>query len=144
MQADDESLAVANINGERVPSDQIHLNLNETVSVNIEEKGTYHFSLKWMGFHLKDVEVDVVDETKLMPLGMPVGIYIRTKGVMVLGTGSVTDYEGDRADPAADVLQSGDYILEADHQKIQSIDDLTDILEHWEWRRYASDSSEEQ
>lgn len=84
------------------------------------------------GFHLKDVEVDVVDETKLMPLGMPVGIYIRTKGVMVLGTGSVTDYEGDRADPAADVLQSGDYILEADHQKIQSIDDLTDILEHWE------------
>lgn len=26
MQADDESLAVASINGERVPSDQIHLN----------------------------------------------------------------------------------------------------------------------
>ena len=85
-----------------------------------------------MGFHLKDVEVDVIDEMKLMPLGMPVGIYIRTKGVMVLGTGAVTTYEGDRAEPAEDVLQSGDYILEVGNQEIQSIDDLTDILEHWE------------
>ena len=132
MQADGESLAAASINGEKVPSSEIHLNLNEAVSVNIEEKGIYHFSLKWMGFHLKDVEVDVVDEMKLMPLGMPVGIYIRTKGVMVLGTGAVTTYEGDRAEPAEDVLQSGDYILGVGNQEIQSIDDLTDILEHWE------------
>lgn len=131
MQANGESLTVASINGEKVPSDQINLNLNKPVSVNIEEKGTYHFSLRWMGFHLKDVEVDVVDEMKLMPLAMPVGIYIRTKGVMVLGTGTVTTYDGDRVEPAEDVLQSGDYILAVGNEPIQSIDDLTDILEQW-------------
>lgn len=131
MQADGESLAAASINGEKVPSNQIHLDLNEPVSVNMEEKGTYHFSLKWMGFHLKDVEVDVVDEMKLMPLGMPVGIYIRTKGVMVLGTGAVTTYDGDRVEPAEDVLQSGDYIMALGDEEIQSIDDLTETLENW-------------
>ena len=131
MQADGESLAAASINGEKVPSNQIHLDLNEPVSVNMEEKGTYHFSLKWMGFHLKDVEVDVVDEMKLMPLGMPVGIYIRTKGVMVLGTGAVTTYDGDRVEPAEDVLQSGDYIMALGDEEIQSIDDLTEALENW-------------
>lgn len=134
VQADGESLAAASINGEKVPSSQIHLDLNQPVSVNIGEKGTYHFSLQWMGFHLKDVEVSVVDEMKLMPLGMPVGIYIRTKGVMVLGTGTVTTYDGDRVEPAEDVLQSGDYILEADNRPIESIDDLTDLLEHWDGR----------
>lgn len=131
MQANGESLTAASVNGEKVPSDQINLDLNEPVSVNIKEKGTYHFSLRWMGFHLKDVEVDVVDEMKLMPLGMPVGIYIRTKGVMVLGTGAVTTYDGDRVEPSEDVLQSGDYILEVGDEPIQSIDDLTDILEQW-------------
>ncbi len=131
MQADGESRAAASINGEKVPSNQIHLDLNEPVSVNMEEKGTYHFSLKWMGFHLKDVEVDVVDEMKLMPLGMPVGIYIRTKGVMVLGTGAVTTYDGDRVEPAEDVLQSGDYIMALGDEEIQSIDDLTETLENW-------------
>lgn len=131
MQADGESRAAASINGEKVPSNQIHLDLNEPVSVNMEEKGTYHFSLKWMGFHLKDVEVDVVDEMKLMPLGMPVGIYIRTKGVMVLGTGAVTTYDGDRVEPAEDVLQSGDYIMALGDEEIQSIDDLTEALENW-------------
>jgi len=132
MEGDGESLAVASINGEKVPSNQIHLDLNEPVSVNIEEKGTYHFSLQWMGFHLKDVEVDVVDEMKLMPLGMPVGIYIRTKGVMVLGTGAVTTYDGDRVEPAEDVLQSGDYIVALEGKEIQSIDDLTETLENWD------------
>ena len=62
---------------------------------------------------------------------MPVGIYIRTKGVMVLGTGAVTTYDGDRVEPSEDVLQSGDYILEVGDEPIQSIDDLTDILEQW-------------
>ncbi len=78
------------------------------------------------------MEVDVVDEMKLMPLGMPVGIYIRTKGVMVLGTGAVTTYDGDRVEPAEDVLQSGDYIVALEGKEIQSIDDLTETLENWD------------
>ena len=131
IQAEDKSLAVASINGEKVPSDLIHLELLEPGSGNVGEQGPYHVSLRWLGFHLKDVEIDVVDEMKLMPLGMPVGIYIRTKGVMVLGVGAVTTYDGDRVEPAEDVLQSGDYILAHDGHKIQSIDDLTEALDNW-------------
>ena len=71
-------------------------------------------------------------ETMVIPGGMPVGIYIRTKGVMVLGTGAVTTYDGDRVEPAEDVLQSGDYIVALEGKEIQSIDDLTETLENWD------------
>ncbi len=66
-----------------------------------------------------------------MPLGVPVGIYIKTKGVLVLGTGEVTDIDGRKMEPAANILRSGDYILEADGKQICSTDELTGILEEW-------------
>ena len=58
---------------------------------------------------------------KYMPVGMPVGIYIRTKGVMVLGVSEVTDESGKKTEPAKNILKSGDYILEVDGEEIPSI-----------------------
>lgn len=70
-----------------------------------------------MGMTFKKLSVDVVDETSVMPVGFPVGLYIHTKGVMVLGTGKVTDMNGIVSEPAKTVFKSGDYIL-----KINGID----------------------
>ncbi len=77
------------------------------------------------------VDASVTTEKKVMPLGVPVGIYIKTKGVLVLGTGEVTDIDGRKMEPAANILRSGDYILEADGKQICSTDELTGILEEW-------------
>lgn len=79
------------------------------------------------------VQADAVvsGEEKIVPLGMPVGIYIKTKGVLVLGVGEVTDVNGSRVKPAENILQSGDYILEADGKAIHSIEEMTEILEDW-------------
>ena len=52
------------------------------------------------------------EEIKLMPLGIPVGIYIRAKGVMVLDTGIVTDLDGIKQKPTEDLIKKGDYIVE--------------------------------
>lgn len=132
VQTDGVSIPAASINGEKVPSNRIHLNLSQPVSVNIKETGSYKVSVSCMGVRLKNVKVDVVDEIKVMPLGMPVGIYIRTKGVMVLGTGDVTTFEGSRITPAKDILESGDYILEAAEKPVISIDSFTQTLKNWE------------
>lgn len=77
------------------------------------------------------VDAGVTAERKVMPLGMPVGIYIKTKGVLVLDTGEVADMEGRRTSPSENILRRGDYILEADGKMIHSIDGLTEILENW-------------
>ena len=42
--------------------------------------------------------------------GLPVGIYMKSDGLMVIGTGRVTAQTGEVIDPADGILRSGDYI----------------------------------
>ena len=45
-----------------------------------------------------------------IPCGVPVGIYLRSNGVLVIGTGRIRCEDGEEAEPAYGLLQSGDYI----------------------------------
>ena len=60
---------------------------------------------------IKNVEVTVVPETRVYAGGMPVGIYMKTRGILVVGTGSVEKNDGSFSDPAENILRSGDYIV---------------------------------
>ncbi len=95
----------------KIPSDQIHLQLNQPFSIYSEQEGTYRLSLKLFGiWKLKDIEVDVSDVQYAVPCGLPVGIYMKSDGLMVIGTGKVTAQTGEVMDPADGILRSGDYI----------------------------------
>ena len=59
---------------------------------------------------IKDIEVDVSDVQYAVPCGLPVGIYMKSDGLMVIGTGRVTAQTGEVIDPADGILRSGDYI----------------------------------
>ena len=57
-------------------------------------------NLKLLGLiKLKEIQVDVVDTRYAIPCGSPIGIYLKSQGVMVVGTGRITreDGRGDRA-----------------------------------------------
>ena len=60
---------------------------------------------------IKKVEVDVVERQKIVPCGIPVGIYMKTQGVLIVGTGEVCDMQGEPQNPGGDLVHSGDYIL---------------------------------
>ena len=59
---------------------------------------------------LKDIQVDVVDTRYAVPCGSPIGIYLKSDGVMVIGTGRITGSDGMEVEPAYGILKSGDYI----------------------------------
>lgn len=61
--------------------------------------------------------------------GMPIGIYMETDGIMVLDTEPVEGIDGQKYDPAAHTVQSGDYILKADHCPIKGKEELIDCIE---------------
>lgn len=106
-----ESEEVVLSNGSDIPSDEIHLQLNQPFSMYAGEEGIYHLNLKLFGlFRLKNIEVDVSDTKYAVPSGAPVGIYMRSNGLMVIGTGEVRAEDGKLLDPAEGVLKSGDYI----------------------------------
>ena len=97
---------------EQVKQDIIALlQLNQPFSIYSEQEGTYRLSLKLFGiWKLKDIEVDVSDVQYAVPCGLPVGIYMKSDGLMVIGTGRVTAQTGEVMDPADGILRSGDYI----------------------------------
>lgn len=75
-------------------------------------EATYQMDVKLLGvIPLKSVEIQVVGERNVSAAGFPVGIFLKTKGVMVVGVGSFNDGSGAVHEPAKNHLAEGDYIL---------------------------------
>lgn len=125
-----ESKEVVLGNSSNIPSDKIRLSVNEPFSVYSENQGSYKIGLKLFGWlQLKDIEVNVVDTKYAVPCGLPVGIYLKSNGIMVIGTGEVTKEDGMTAEPAIGILKSGDYIEAFNGNPIDSKETLISQLD---------------
>ena len=66
---------------------------------------------------------------KVYASGEPIGIYIKTRGVLVLGTQQVKSSDNQIISPSKHKLKSGDYILEMNGQEIYSKKELQSMLQ---------------
>ena len=78
---------------------------------------------------LTKVSAGVSDRRYVMPVGMPVGLYIHTKGVMVLGTGKVENIADEVSEPAKTVFRKGDYILSINGTKIRNTSQAMSMIQ---------------
>ena len=68
----------------------------------------------FLGFvPLKTVEIQQKELPQVRPGGNTIGIFMKTKGILVVGTGSVTDADGMEREPSLGILKSGDYIVKS-------------------------------
>ena len=67
-------------------------------------------------------------EELLIPGGMPVGIYLETEGAMVLGTEKIQGEDGQEYEPAANLVQEGDYIIGLDGEEISNKSELVEAV----------------
>ncbi len=75
-------------------------------------EATYQMDVKLLGLiPLKSVEIQVMGERNVSAAGFPIGIFLKTKGVMVVGVGSFNDSDGAVREPSKNRLAEGDYIL---------------------------------
>ena len=90
--------------------------------------GSYCF-LEWkQGQFEQEVSTSNLDENLLIPGGMPVGIYLETDGVMVLGTEAVEDTGGVKKEPARHLVKAGDYIVGIDEKEIGTKKELQEAV----------------
>lgn len=74
------------------------------------------FAVAFMGYK-QETEEDFIqtsnsiDIEEAIPMGNTVGIYINTKGILVIDTGEVTGINGKNSAPAKNKLMQGDYIV---------------------------------
>ncbi len=127
LMSDSEEVAIGNKSN--IPSQEIHLQLDEPFSLYAENQGSYRLGLKLFGvIQLKEIEVNVSDTRYAIPCGAPVGIYLKSEGVMVVGTGQIKDTAGEEVEPAFGVLQSGDYIEAINGQPLKDKEALINSL----------------
>ncbi|MCI8416071.1 MAG: SpoIVB peptidase [Lachnospiraceae bacterium] len=101
----------------------------ENVSANAFTQREYEVQCSLLGLiPLKTVSVQLTEHEKVYTGGMPVGIYLETKGILVIGTGVIEGKDGLNYEPARHVVQPGDYILEVNHQSIQDKKELTELI----------------
>lgn len=82
-------------------------------------------------FHVipvKEVTVHVVDKSYVMPSGMPIGIYTKTDGILVIGTGKVTSADGLNYEPAYQLVKGGDYIMKVNGEEVSKKEELIDMV----------------
>ncbi len=105
-------VGVISVNDLRVPTDQIKLDMNRPFTLESSQTGSYNIKLKLFGlFDFKNISLDVIDTVELIPCGTPIGIYVETDGILVLGNGRITGEDGLNYEPVSNKLKSGDYIL---------------------------------
>ncbi|WP_033167771.1 SpoIVB peptidase [Clostridium sp. KNHs205] len=122
---------VLSVNNKTVPGDQIKLNLSKPFTINSSEAGSYKVNLKLFGFwNFKEVTIGVIDQKEVIPCGNPIGIYIETDGVMVLGTGVINGADGLNYEPSLNKLKTGDYITKVNSTVIHNKEELIEEIQH--------------
>ncbi len=77
---------------------------------------------------VKEVSVHVVAKDYVMPSGKPIGIYTKTSGILIIGTGKVTASDGLNYEPADQIVQGGDYILTVNGTEVSEKEELVDLV----------------
>lgn len=104
-----------------IPADSIHVDLSNAVTMRADELNTYRMDLKLFGvIPFKQVNIEVIQNQLVTPVGLPVGIYLKTDGILVVGVGDFLSLGGQNVSPSRYLLKSGDYILSVDGEAVQS------------------------
>lgn len=123
----DEAVVLAG--SSEIWSDTLSLSRKDSFSVISDKKGQYTLAMKLFGvFPIKNIEVSVIGETEVLVCGFPIGIYLETDGVLVVGTEKITTISGIVEEPSYSILNVGDYILAVNDEKLESKEELVGLL----------------
>lgn len=98
---------------------KMQIDFSSPVVVKANQIESYKLQIKLFGvIPLKNVDVEVIQDTRLKPAGIPIGIYVKTEGVLVVGIGEFKGEDGQIYSPAKYIFQTGDYILQMNDEEI--------------------------
>ena len=78
----------------------------------------------------KEVSAGTGSENLLIPGGMPIGIYMETDGVMVLGTDEIKSSDGSSTSTAKHLVKDGDYIVGIDEEEVENKQELIEVMQN--------------
>ena len=102
-----------------------------TETIDVSDRGSYQIPCSLFGMlPLKNVQVETVEDQWVCVSGNPVGLYMETQGVLIVDTGEITNQNGIALEPAANIVQPGDYILEVNGKTVSRKRELIAEIEN--------------
>lgn len=117
------------INGEKV-KDLVKINLKNPITIQPAKLGTYDLEWRLFGvIPVKKTKLEVIPQIEVVPGGHSIGVKLRPNGVIVVGTGAVSDESGKSHLPAKEAgIELGDTIIKANGIYVYSAEDLSTII----------------
>ncbi len=96
------------------------------------EEGNAELDLRMLGLiPVKTIQVRSIVNQQVIASGHPIGIKLKTDGLIIVNVSGVVLEDGSKASPAETAgLLAGDILIDAGGQKLKNISDLLDIVEN--------------
>jgi len=79
---------------------------------------------------IKNVKVEVLPQTRIVPGGQSVGVLLHSEGVIVVGQSIVEDKNGQRVNPAREAgIEVGDVIIKINNKVVTSDDQVAGLVD---------------
>lgn len=126
-----EILSVSEQGTSNIPQNAVTLDLSQPVTMKTGTVDNLKMQVKLFGIlPFKQVGIRVIEDQELIPVGVPIGIYVKTEGVLVVGTGEFCSANGEKVSPAEHILKSGDYVLKLDGSEVTDKEELITEIEN--------------
>ncbi|MCI9338660.1 MAG: SpoIVB peptidase, partial [Lachnospiraceae bacterium] len=120
-----EIISVSDQGSSNIPQGAVDIDLSKTFTMKTGLESNYQMQVKLFGFiTLKNIDIQVIEDQELIPVGTPIGIYVKTDGVLVVGTGEFQGADGVSYSPGKYILKSGDYVRKVNGRAVTEKDDF--------------------
>ncbi|MCI8277724.1 MAG: PDZ domain-containing protein [Clostridia bacterium] len=97
----------------------------ETVKTSNENANNKNIELKLFGkVHLKDINVNVLENIEVIPIGKVIGLKLYTNGVLIVGLSEIENSKPYNEEE----IKEGDTIIKIDDKYIETIEDLKEAV----------------
>lgn len=102
------------------------INNNQFQTLNSGESSIVY---QYAGLPIKRVNVDVLDDFRIIPGGQSIGVNLETLGVLVVGHHLIEE-ESEKTSPGEEAgIEVGDIILKIEQEEIKSMDQIAPLVE---------------
>ena len=114
--------------GKRIEPGKLSLDFPGDVQVSKSSDGYTAVCHLFGMIPVKPMNLQVITRLELIPGGIPVGIYVQTDGIFVIGTGQIETPDGMLESPGKNIIKTGDYIVSFQGTPIERKQQLIDRL----------------
>lgn len=113
--------------------ERIENNETITVSANATSDSNYtgnlNLEVSFLGVKIKEVNVDIIENAEVVPLGNLIGVKLYTNGVLVVGMSEITGNDMERYKPyEGSGIEEGDIITKVDEKTVTCTSELTNCI----------------